>query len=191
MEEPIVNEEQVIEAPAPAEEVIEAGSKTESTLLLKSLQEERDKRREAEQIAREREEEIERLKASSGTDVFSEEGRVLLAEISGLKREIESSKQKSELEQLQTKYPALKDKSAEFEDYLESNKGMRLDTAAKSFLVENELLVPAQTRKGLEKDSGGGRAAPKVGMSPDDIEQLRVTNFREYAKRLKAGTLGN
>lgn len=187
--EPIVNEEQVIEAPKVTEEVTEVkpqpGEKTDSALLLQSLKEEREKRRQLEaELA------TERTKVQSSEQVaFSDEGKSILKVVDSVKAELEGTKKELAMKDLVLANPALKDKRQEFEDYLLSNPGMRLETAAKAFIVENDLVEAPFTRKGLEKASGGGRTQPQTGMSPDETDNLRVSNYREYARRIKNGTL--
>jgi len=66
---------------------------------------------------------------------------------------------------------------------------MKLETAAKAFLVEKDLLSEPKPRKGLEKGSGGTRAQPKTGRTEEEIAELRKNNFRKYMRELKAGTL--
>lgn len=184
-ETPIVNqEEEVIVPQDPVEEVTPTdappGAKTDSALLLDSLQKERDKRRELER-------ELEALKITPEptTEYSSDEGQAL-------KSEINSIKEKLALSELNGKYPQLKDKSSEFEDFRlnPENRGMSIATAAKAFLAENGLLnQPAPPRKGLESDTGGGRAPVKTGRTEEEIADLRTSNFRQYSKELRAGTL--
>ena len=174
------NEEVVTESPK-AEPVVtsQPGEKTDSALLLKSLQEERDKRRELEaQLALQ----------TPPNDVFSDEGRLLKKEIDDLKAATARREEEERLSLVQSQYPAVKDKSAEFEQFRADNPGMRLETAAKAFLVENNLF-DTQPRKGLERQTGGGRTAPKEGMSVDDITELRTTNFRKYSQLVREGKI--
>lgn len=180
--DPIVNEEQVIDAPETVEEVIETapvpGEKTDSALLLKSLQEERDRRRDLER-------ELASLKESEPEpEAFSDEGQAL-------KAEIRSIQDKLALSELTAQYPQLKDKATEFDDYRAdpANRGMSVATAAKAFLVERNLLTVSEPRKGLERDTGGTRAPVKTGRTQDEIADLRKNNYRQYVKELKAGTL--
>lgn len=185
-EETIVNEEPVIEVPEVTEEVTEVtppGAKTEPELLLKSLQEERDKRRDLEA-------ELQRMKdAPESTDVFSDEGKALQAQIAELKATLRTTEEKTALQALETKYSPLKDKASEFETYRLENPGMKIETAAKAFLTENDLFVAPKARKGLENATGGGRVPQKTGFTPDEIDELRVNNYAEYTKRLRNGTL--
>ncbi len=161
------------------------GEKTDSALLLKSLQEERTKRRELEAQL-----EAERIRATQPkVDVVSDEGRMLDTKISALEAEIRASRQERERASVESKFPAIMDKREEFEQFIAENPGMRLETAAKAFLVENDLLQPTQPRKGLEVAGGGGRTPVQTGMTPEEIDSLRVNNYNEYARRIRSGTL--
>ncbi len=184
-----VNEAPLSEEHQVTEEVTEVkpqpGEKTESALLLKSLHEEREKRRQLEA-----ELEAERIRNTMPTaQVVSDEGKMLDTKIAALEAEVRATRQEREMASITAKFPAIQDKSEEFEQFKLDNPGMRLETAAKAFLVENDLLEPAQPRKGLERSTGGGRAPVSTGMSPEDIDDLRVNNYNEYARRIKAGTL--
>lgn len=192
MEEPIVNEDPVIEDPI-TEEVVtpevtpvepKAGEKTDSALLLQSLQKEREKRKTLEA-------ELQALKTQSETEVFSDEGKVLDSKISQLQAEIQAGKEEKLMSGVQSTYPVLKDKSEEFEQFRADNPGMRIETAAKAFLIENDLLDTPKPRKGLESASGGGRVPVQEAgtLSAEEADELRVSNYREYAKRLRNGTL--
>ncbi len=153
----------------------QAGSKTDSALLLKSLQEEREKRRELEQILAEKQ-------TVPEPDIFSDEGKILKDEISQLKESIA-------LKELKDKFPALKDKSSEFDEFRKEYPSVPLEKVSKLFLAEKDLLDTTPERKGLEKQSGGGRTVPQAGMSVDDISKLRQTNFRKYLELTKAGKI--
>lgn len=187
----VVNEGQVTPDPTPIVEVtpivpeIKPGEKTDSALLLKSLQEEREKRRQAEADL-----EAERIRNSQPQgQVVSDEGKLLDTKISALEAELRASRQDREMASVTNKFPAIGDKREEFEQFIADNPGMRLETAAKAFLVENDLLEPTQSRKGLESGGGGGRAPVTTGMTPEEIDSLRVNNYNEYARRIRAGTL--
>lgn len=175
----------VVETPEPA--VVPPGAKTPPELLLKSLQEEREKNRKLEQDL------LEARKASekSGSEVFSDEGKVLDGRIAQLSAEISAQKEGERIRAVQAVYPAIVDKADEFEAYrvLPENAGMPIETAAKAFVIENDLQEKPITRKGLEKETGGVREVPKVGRTPEEVDKLRVDNFRQYSKELRAGTL--
>ena len=200
METIVKNEEEVIIPAETGETVVEPvvppGAKTDPALLLKSLQEERDERRKERDLRIAAETALaEARKASEKTDVevFSDEGKVLQGQISELTAKLSAQEQKDRLKALQKDFPALVDKAQEFNDFRldPENAGMKLETAAKAFLVENNLVERPQTRKGLEKETGGVRVVPKVGRTQEEIQDLRVNNYRQYVKELKAGTLEN
>ena len=153
------------------------GSKTESSLLLKSLQEEREKRRELE-------EELNAIRSSE--DLSDDEVRVQLQRVQAQLHAITEDKA---LTDLQGKFPALKDKTEEFNEYKKDFPESKLEAAAKAFLAEKGLLQSAEPRKGLEKPSGGGRTAPSQGLSPDDIKDLRENNYRKYSQLLREGKI--
>lgn len=167
------------------------GSKTDPNLLLKSLQEEREKRKQIEERQRALEEELESLKSSSlpEPEVFSDEGKALESKINSLRTELSEMKGELTKKDVIISYPILRDKWTEFDDFRSNpeNKGMNLRTAAKAFLIENGLAeVP---RKGLEKPTGGQRNPPPSGMTADDVKNLRTTNFKEYQRLLKEGKI--
>ena len=80
--EPVTTAQPSDGTPPVVKEEATPGTKTDSALLLKSLQEEREKRRELE-------EELTNLKSSVPSDeVFSDEGKALKSEINILKSEL-------------------------------------------------------------------------------------------------------
>jgi len=164
------------------------GEKTDSVLLLKSLQEERDKRRLAEEEKKNLDAEIKRLQdiIASG-DTSAEESKVLKGQITDLQGTVTSLTRKNEFSEIKEKYGALRGKEKEFNDYLSDpkNAGLSMEVAAKSFLFDNNLLETP--RKGLEVPSGGGRNSTSVGWTYEKIEELRKSNFRQYSKLLKEG----
>ena len=159
------------------------GSQTDPALLLKSLQEEREKRRILE-------EELETLKeAPTPPDVFSDEGKALQKLIDESNERINALTQDNLKKDILIEYPILKEKWQEFESYRADpeNKGMSLRTAAKAFLSENGLLDPV--RKGLEKGSGGPRIPISDKMSVEDIADLRKNNWPKYQDMLAKGLI--
>ncbi len=192
MADPIVNEDSVIEDPQPTEEVTEVvppGAKTDPALLLTELHKERDMRRDIQKELAQAQAELATLKdIPQAPEVFSEEGQSLKAEIQRLEKVVATGQRDAELVKLQSKFTALKDKEVEFNDFLSDpeNAGMKLETAAKAFLAENNL-VPV--RKGLERESAGGRVPVKQGLTAEEVDDMRNNNYSEYRKRLKAGTL--
>lgn len=165
-------EEEVVNNPLTEEK---SGDKTDPNLLLKSLQEEREKRRELER----------KLLEFKHDDVISDEGKYLNEKIEKLQNELETKKVLETRKTLESTHPALLDKKEEFEEYLNNNPGMKIETAAKSFLIENDLFEHPQ-RIGLESKSGT-RVVPEPTQSVEEIANLRNTDFRKYMKLVREG----
>ena len=171
---------------------VPADSKTDSELLLKSLYEEREKRRIETEKIKLLEEEIETLKSSAvpeENEAFSDEGKVLEGKINSLKSELSEIKSEFAKKELIITHPILKEKWEEFEEFRTNpeNKGMNMKTAAKAFLIENEVLE--KPRLGLEKPTGGSKTPSVSGMTADEIKTLRTTNFKRYQQLLREGKL--
>ncbi len=194
---PVVNQEPVTDTPASegvktqeseavvTEETIakaQAGDKTDPNLLLKSLQEEREKRRLLE-------EELEQVKSSalSEDEVFSDEGKALKKQITALTEKINSLEEDKNLQTLYNQYPILKEKSEEFDKFREDYPRTKLENVAKLYLAENGLLEPA--RKGLEKPTGGTRTPMTSGMTVEDVKHLRETNWKKYQDMVTKGLI--
>lgn len=189
MEETDVNQVPVSEEPTPTEVVTEVvpvkpGEKTDPALLLESLRKEKEKRRELEA-------ELARRDSVTIDEPISDEGKYLKSQIDTIAQKLAEEEKRKQLEALQSSFPALKDKSAEFEAFRSDpeNAGMKLETAARAFLVERDLLTPTTPRKGLEQNSGGTRTVPKEGLTPEEIKDLRVNNFRKYSDMVRAGKI--
>lgn len=122
---------------------------------------------------------------------FSEEAKVLLGKISALEALASTNAQKETLKTLETSHPALKDKSTEFETFRNDpvNAGMSMSTAAKAFLVENNLYEAPKPRPGVEKPAGGGRVPTPGKMTAEDVADLRNTNFRKYSQLVREGKI--
>lgn len=159
-----------------------AGEKTDSALLLKSLQEEREKRREAEAEKLRLEEQLLAKNTLDDDDVFSDEGKAL-------QHQIVSLNEKLELREVGEKYPVLKDKVSEFNEFRKNYPNIGMEKIAKLFLSENDLTETVTVRKGLEPVSGGSRQAPQTGMSSDEVSNLRNTNFRKYSQMVREGKI--
>ena len=165
--------------PAP---VVQPGSKTPPELLLKSLQEERDKRKELE-------DRITLLETSNSSDVFSDEGKALQRKIDEQDEKIKTILQDNAKKDVLISNPVLKEKWEEFEAYraLPDNQGMNLKTAARAFLLDEGLLEPQ--RKGLEKTTGGPRVPLTQGMSAEDVKNLRENDPRKWREMLQRGDI--
>lgn len=171
--------------PSEAGTTPKSGDKTDPNLLLKSLQDERDRRRVSESENHElksRVKELEEIIASDSSDPGDGE------EMSRVKAELAEIKRKQQRSEVLEAYPQLREVWSDFDEFRvdPENTGMNLKTAAKAFLVEKGLLDPPQ-RKGLEKPSGGPRSPISSGMSKEDVKQLRETNYRKYLDMVRKG----
>jgi len=162
------------EAPQP-----QAGEKTDSALLLKSLQEERDRRRELEVQLQEL--------SQVPTDNYMSDDEVS-SKVNALQKRLDSLEEEKSTLEVTAKYPALKDNLDAFNEYKKEYPRHKLENVAKLFLSENDLLdsIP---RKGLEPVNGGQRQAPQAGMTVEDVKTLRETNFKKYSKMLQEGKI--
>jgi hypothetical protein len=170
--------EEVVTQPAP-------GSKTPPELLLKSLQEERDKIKKLEEEKRILEEELNTPKSE---EVFSDEGKVLERKITSLTDKINQLEEEKSLEKLYSEYPVLREKSEEFKEFRKTeHPKAKMESVAKLYLVENGFYE--QPRKGLEKPTGGTRTPMTSGMTADEIKTLRETNYKKYSEMLMKGQI--
>jgi len=157
-----------------------------------ALDEERELRKKAQQEAREAREEAERLKTAPSEEpdeVFSDEGKALKTEISGINEKLHSLERKEALREAEAEYPFLKDKKEEFATFLEDDENKRLSIrkAAKLFGVEQGLLESEPQRKGLEKPTGGGQTPPIPSPSAEEIRYWMKNDWKRYQKYLKEG----
>lgn len=131
------------------------------------------------------------LSGSTG-DEYVEPNSALFAQINELNTKLNRLEEGTEWKSLTEKYPVLNDKKADFDSFREDpeNAGLKLATAAKAFLVENNLIGETPKRKGLEKGGGGTRVAPTSNtMSPEDLKRLRETNWKGYMKLVRSGKI--
>ena len=124
-------------------------------------------------------------------DSYSEEGRLLRAEIQATNEKLLSIERKEARREAEAKFSVLKDKREEFDAFLEDSevKGLSMQKAAKLFLAENGLLEGQAPRKGLEKPTGGGVTPPKQGYEDEELEDMRKNNYRKYEALMKAGKI--
>lgn len=135
---------------------------------------------------------IETLEAqlASSVDEFTDPNEKVLTQLADLNAKFSQLEEEKQMATILQKYPALKDKSVEFDTYRLEYPASKLETVAKLFLAENDLLTEAPKRKGLEKAGGGQRVTPPTGkMTADDAKRLRENNYSEYMKRVRAGTM--
>jgi hypothetical protein len=161
------------------------GSKTESELLLKSLNKEREKRKLLEERLRLMEEKLENVPLSEGEGEgdISEEGKALKKELTSLKADFSKVLEEKEYDKVIATYPILKDKLEEFKEYKDTRyPNIELPIVAKVYLTENGFFEPL--RKGLEKPTGGDKSAVKDGMTAEEVKDLRENNFKRYQRLL-------
>ena len=164
------------------------GSKTPPELLLKSLQEERDKIKKLEEDKKQMEEELNSLKNTTNDEVFSDEGKVLERKILDLNNKLAQIEEEKSFEKLYEQYPILKEKSEEFKEFRKTeHPKAKMESVAKLYLVENGFYEPP--RKGLEKPTGGPRTPMTSGMTSDEIKTLRETNYKKYSEMLMKGQI--
>lgn len=159
------------------------GSKTDSALLLKSLQDERAQRKVLEDKIILLEESL------ANPDITTDEGRALQKQIEESKSLIANLTSDLAKKDILIAHPVLTDQWTDFEKFRSDpeNAGMPLKVAAKAFLAEKGLLDPV--RKGLEKPTGGPRTPISTEMSADEIKTLRETNFKKYQELLEKGLI--
>lgn len=163
-----------------------AGDKTDSALLLESLQAEREKRRLVEEELRL----LREIPAENPIDeAVSDEGRALQTKINSLEAKFEQLEEEKQVAEIQTQYPAIKDKMTEFNEFKQDYPRHKLESIAKLFLVEKGLMESTIPRKGLETATGGDRTPAPTGMTAKDVKELRTTDFRKYQEMLISGKL--
>ena len=133
------------------------------------------------------EKEVESLKTTTlptDDEIMSDEGRLLKKQLDSVKSEMGELKQENAKKDVMIAHPELKDKWSEFEEFRsqEDNKGMNMRTAAKAFLIEKDMVEPK--RVGLEKQTGGPRTPAPIGMTQEQIAELRNTNYKKYKELL-------
>lgn len=152
-----------------------------------ALEEERRLRKEAEEEA----ERLKNLAPSEESDIFSEEGKALKSEISTLNRKLSDIERKEARREVENEFPVLKDKKDEFNEFLEDEEYKRISIkkAAKLFLAEKGLLsLETPERKGLETPTSGGKE-PELGLSEEEKENIRKTDYRKYETLLRQGKI--
>lgn len=174
--------------PAP----VTPGSQTPPEALLAAVQEERriNALKDTE-IAR-LQEELKNAGSPSPTvpegDVFSDEGKIIVDKyVKPLEATIRSLTEQSTLKELIATNPILQSKAQEFADFRKANPEYKLEHAVSVFVSQQGI---AQPRKGLEDGRGGERTptAPE-GMTTEEIERLRTTDYRGYQKALMEGKI--
>lgn len=137
--------------------------------------------------AKKAEEELKKLKENlQDTEVLSE---VDDEEVSKLRDDLNSIKAELDKANLLKVNPEMEGVWDKFEEFRANpdNKGMNISTAAKAFMVETGLSAPQ--RKGLEKTTGGDRIPISQGLSHEDAEKLRKSDYKKYVDMIKKGQL--
>ena len=162
-------------------EATQPGSKTPETNLLAALQEERRKRKEAE-------DKLNNLNTTIPSDeVYSDEGKLLSNKIDSLEAKLELLEEEKVIAQVRSTFPLLKEHSAEFDEFRKEYPRHKIENVAKLFLTEKGLLeVP---RKGLESPTGGQRSPAEPQMTHDEVKNLRETNYKAYKDKLQKGLI--
>ena len=172
--------EEVVEAPQPQKP-------PKGFVPYQALEEERTKRKELEeQLANAS------TPSEDSEEVFSDEGKTLRNEIKALNDRIRSNERKEARREVESTFPILRERRDDFDTFLEDeeNKRLSIKKAAKLFLAENNLLnQEPPERKGIEKPAGGGQTPSASGLSDETLEELRVSNYRQYEKLLRTGKI--
>jgi uncharacterized protein YfcZ (UPF0381/DUF406 family) len=132
--------------------------------------------------------ELETKLTETVSDPYDDDDEVK-AKVQALEAKLQSIEERSQFDTLYTQYPILKEKKAEFDEYREANPGMSMQTSAKAYLIEHDLIGQEPKRKGLEKAGGGQRTPPTGKMAVEDAKRLRENNYSEYKKLLMAGKI--
>ena len=153
-------------------EATQPGSRTPETNLYAALQEERRKRKEAE----------DKLQTYNTTipsdEVYSDEGKLLSNKLSALEAKLEHLEEEKVVAQVHSQFPMLKELSNEFDEFRKEYPRHKMENIAKLFLTEKGLLEPK--RKGLENPTGGQRSPAEPQMTVEDVKNLRENNPAKY-----------
>lgn len=132
---------------------------------------------------------IQELESQLSTNDYIDPNDVIQNQLAEFNAKLAKLEEDRALAEIFTKYPALKDKQSEFDTYRQSYPaGSNLEPIAKLFMAENDMLETPK-RKGLEKAGGGQRVVPTAGMTQEDIQRLRTSNWKEYTKLVREGKI--
>lgn len=183
--ESVIPQTQLPEAPVVTSAPVTppVGSQTPPENLYAALAEERRKNKELE----------DKLKQQETTDPFepeviSDEAKILKGQIDSLSSKISQLEDEKALEKLMVQYPVLKENLDKFNEFRQvEHPRAKIESVAKIYLAENGLLE--SRRVGLEDPTNGGRAPVSQGMTPEDIANLRKTNWKKYQDLLSKGLI--
>lgn len=190
--EPVLEEDILVDPPLTPEPV--PGSKTPPENLLGALKQEREEKAtlaEELRIAKEELAVARNVLPPSQDEPWSDEGRVIVEKhVAPLVKKVEDLTEQLTFKDLIIKFPALKDKQAEFSAFRKTRPGYALDDAATLFLNDQGLINPPARRKGLEAPRGGERTplAPAT-MTTAEIDELREKDYPRYQKLLLDGKI--
>lgn len=180
--QPVVSED--VQTPVPEAPVLtepepkpETGSKTAPRHLYGALDEERRKRKAAEEKAKELEAQLQSLESVVPEE--SQEG-----DVSALHQEILELKKANVFRD----NPELVDKKDEFEEFLGEHPEYPLESAAKIFKAEKGLYSP-NPRPGLERPTSGPKTPPSTSLTPEQIKDLRENHPRRFTELLRSGSI--
>ena len=174
------------EEPLTAEQIAELKQKADvsSQNFERAKKAETEKKALAEKIA------LLETQLASSENEFADPSDTVLAQLAELNAKFSSLEEEKQMNLVVQKYPIIADKRVEFDTYRLEYPAHKIETVAKLFLAENDLLAEKPKRKGLEEARGGQRVPPATGkMTSEDAKRLRENNYAEYMKRIKAGTL--
>ena len=175
--------EEVPQEPIPTEETPAEETKVDPAELQEKNRQLYERAKKAETEAKELKTKLKDLEESPSENFFEGDEQV-----STLTKRLSALEEKTELDSLYGKYPVLKDKYDEFNDFREEYPKHKLENVAKLFLVESGILGGEQPRQGLERPTGGAKTPPSTGkMTTEDVARLRTTNYEAYRKLLREG----
>lgn len=200
VEEPVPGEpgkepqpEPVVEPPVETLPETPDGKPPKGFVPSQALNEEREKRKDA-QI------EIDRLQKENdtlkGTPPKSEEDQIVVEEPPVEDPPVEEGSAESrliwleDLRKVEKVYPVIGEHEDDFKSFRQVRPGIDVLEAAKLFLLDKGIPtteVPPD-RKGLEKPTAGGDP-PKSGYTQAQVKDLRINNHRKYEALIKAGKI--
>ena len=180
-----VEEEQSEETPLSPEEIADLKKRADAS---SQNYERMKKEKEARERIEQEKKALEAKLAASNADIYSDEDDGVKSQLAELTAKLTAMEEEKQMAEALLKYPAIKDKQEEFDEFREEYPGLSLSKVANLFVVEKDLFEKPK-RKGLES-GGTTRTVPKSGkMTAEDVKRLRENNNKEYLRLLKAGKI--
>lgn len=156
--------------------------KTPPNELFGALQEERKKRKVAEDA-------LKQLQTPQISDEQrSDEGRALLEELRKSNERIDALVREKELDTLYAKYPAIREKADEFVTFQATKEGYSSDDVARLFISEHKL--DTKPRKGLERAvSNAGTRETTTEISDDEVMRLMQNEPKKLESMMRQGKI--